>query len=624
LSVIKHPRLLIRTLIVRIPFAVCILLAACNKPPPDAYVGGAPGTGALDLGKNTVQEACSLQRNGSDGQVYCGSYLEPAGRVVSPTQPADPVAFLTSSPWRTAFDSQFQCSSPVSTTVLDNPGATMSCTRRQGGWQHVVVATRIDGTLYVADGAKPTEAVLPRAIGVFAGKLPAEPAAATDTGLTTEREAAQAINVQGTGAIIEVNRQMARGAAENRKGNYAAAEIAYRTAISIQERAVGPDNPALAVPLAREALQLSNQGRYAEADQLFARAQRLQTLPGQIDPVAKPMVTEMRALDLLNRDKPQQALDLLNQAEPQFAALVPPEDLKAQVAPDAGAPSAVQRMAQAAEAISLMSDQSASDALNGLIETKRYRAIALNELGRTQEAEQSLQAAESLFSGRVPRLAARYYRTVGMTTPGRSDSSQALNSLGLAVDKFARGQPGTVPMAQTQLLRAGDLAARGDYTDALDDCRAAAQTLESLQRGVGPDLLMPCLHALSTQIAKGGQPVLREMFALAQMAQGSITSQQIALAAARLAAGSRDPKVAEAINAYDAATARVESLYRKRLEAAAEKNNDAAVAAIDQDIKKALDAQREAGQVRQEASPGFAALVQAGQERRLDPADSQG
>ena len=60
--------------------------------------------------------------------------------------------------WRSVFDGRFLCQAPRQTTVFDSPAATLSCTRRQGGWPHVVLAVRLGGTLYVADGVKPIEA----------------------------------------------------------------------------------------------------------------------------------------------------------------------------------------------------------------------------------------------------------------------------------------------------------------------------------------------------------------------------------------------------------------------------------------------------------------------------------
>jgi CHAT domain-containing protein len=593
-----------------IPALSGLALTSCAVPPPSAFVGGSHAGAALDLGANAAHETCSVQRATNDAQIYCGSYLEPAGRVVTPEGAADPAAFLASSGWRSVFDGRFQCGDPVPATVLDSPAASLSCTRRQGGWPHVALAVRVNGTLYVADGVRPAESVLPTAIGVLSGKLPGKPAADLSDGLETQREAARAVNMKGAGAISEVERQIARGALENRRGNYAAAESAYRSAVAIQESIVGPNNPALAIPLAREALQVSNQGRFAEADRLFARAARLAASPDQIDPVARPLVAHLKALDQLNRNNPEEALALLGQAEAGFTATVPPDALVPRSRSAVGARSAVEQMAQAAADSSLVADQSSSDALNGLIEAHRYRSIALTALGRSQEADKELQAARDLYAGRDPRLVARYHRTAGMTAAANINDRYAISELGLAVDTFARVQPASRPLAETELLRVSASGARGDFGGILPDCREATRTLQLLKSGVSANLLTACLHALSLEAPKGGQPVLAEMFALSQLAQGSITSRQIALAAARLSEGSRDPKVAEAIRQYDEAADRLEALYRKRLAMTEGKSSPEAAAALDDDIHKAQEAQRDAGQARQEASPGFAALVQ--------------
>ncbi|MFL5286851.1 MAG: CHAT domain-containing tetratricopeptide repeat protein, partial [Rhodopila sp.] len=488
---------------------------------------------------------------------------------------------------------------------------TLACTRRQGGWQQSVLAANLNGRIYVADGVKPVEPVLPKAIGVASGQVSASPVSEADNaGLETQRQAAQAVNVEGAGAIAEVQRQMARGSAENRRGNYTAAESAYRAAIAIQERIVGPNNPALAVPVAREALQLSNQGRYAEADKLFARAERLVAAPDQIDPLAKPMVADAQALDLLNRNKPAEALPLLQQAEQGYLRLVPQDALRPRTRHARFTHGAVERLAQLAEELSTTTDPIANQALNGVIETRRYQGIALAELGRTQEADAALRSAADLYSDRDPRLAARFYRTLGMGVGDLAGVQADTADLQRAVDNFNRGQPGTMPLAETQLLHASRLAASGDWSAAMAECRSAARTLTTLKTGVEPELLIPCFDALNTQVAKGGKPVLAEMFALTELARSSLTSHQIALAAARLAESARDPKVADAINAYDAASAKLETLYRKRLDLGPDRENSSAGKILDDEISKALQAQREAGEARQAASPGFAALVQ--------------
>jgi len=89
------------------PFLAGLLaLIGCDKPPADAYVGGVSGGPALDLGRNTANEACSLQQ-GTPNEIFCGAYLEPAGRVDTASASDEPMTFLSGSPWRKSFDSRF-------------------------------------------------------------------------------------------------------------------------------------------------------------------------------------------------------------------------------------------------------------------------------------------------------------------------------------------------------------------------------------------------------------------------------------------------------------------------------------------------------------------------------------
>ncbi len=594
-------------------------LSACSVPPSEVYVAGsARGEGGnLDLGANSAKEACTLQMGGADARIYCGAYLQAAGRVTQPAHDTDTAGYITNSPWRLAFDRRFQCEAPTGTTVLDSPGLSMACTWRQGGFAQVVLATKIDGKLYVADGVKATESVLPRAIGVMSKRLPAMPAPKKpdDTGVDTQREAEQALKAEGAGAIAEVEKQMSRGGQENRKGNYAASETAYRTAVQIQERLVkrGANDPALAVPLARQALQVSNQGRFEEANRLFTRAERLAALPDQIDPIARPLTAHLKALNQINRNKPADALALLDIAEKGFTVIVPPDALVPRRRSAGGGRSTAEQMADAAADSELLADQSTSDALNGLIEVRRYRAIALTQLGRPSEAAAALASSRALYTTRDPRLAARFYRTVGMIAAASGRQPEADSELGLAVSTFARVQPGSRPLAETQLLQAANLAKQGSYATALPRCREAVAVLTALKVGVSPAQVVPCLHALSLEVERNPadtQAVFAEMFSLSQLAQGSITSRQIAVATARLAEGARDPKVADAIRRRDAAADLLERLYRQRADLGVEKENAAAFADLEDKIKKAREVQEDAGEALQAASPGFAGLVQ--------------
>lgn len=587
-----------------------LALFACTEPPPEAFLGGAARRDAhqLDLGANASGEPCSLLRGGTTSQIFCGSYVEPAGHIGRSARDTDPLAELTDSPWRRTIDMRFQCGAPVRTQVLDQPGYAMACTRRQGGWPHAVLAARVDGALYVADGVKPTESVLPRAIGVMAGRLPATQVNTADTtGLETQRRAGQADKVEGASAIAEVEFQLQRGGMENRRGNYAAAEAAYRAVVSIQERVIGRENPALAVPLARQALQVSNQGRFAEAERLFLRAERLAALPDQIDPVARPMVAYLRALNLLNLGRPQQALALLDQAEAGFSPIVPRELLAGRTRGSQSARSGVEQMADAAADAAILANQAVSSALNGLTETRRYRAVALSALGRNEEAEAALAQARAMYAGRDPRLSARYLRTTGMTVAATGQAGRAASELGAAADAFARAQPLSLPLAETLLLQAAELVAAGRPEPAIPLCQEAARVLETLRAGLPPNRFVPCLRAYGSA---SGQARAAEMFTLSQFAQGTITSRQIARATARLAEGARDPAVADAMRARDRADQKLDILFQRRADVGADKARASDAAALDDDIARAREALRDADIAVQAAAPRFSGLVQ--------------
>lgn len=603
-------RMTVRATLGLLVISVVTMVGACTLPPPETYLGGAArrdGT-QLDLGTNSAGEPCSLLTGPTVAQIHCGTYVEPAGYVNRFPADVDVRGVLTDSQWRQAMDNRFRCDAPVPIQALELSGYAMACTRRQGGWPHAVLAVRIDGNAFVADGIQAAESILPLAIGVVSGRRPGVRITTTDTsGLETERRAMQADKINGAGAIAEVEFQLARGGMENRRGNYAAAESAYRAVVLLQERLIGRHSPALAVPLARQALQVSNQGRFIEADQLFLRADGLTRGPDQIDPAARPMVAYLRALHQLNLGQNSQALTLLDQAEAGFVPIVPREFLAARAQEGQVARSGVERMADAAADAAVLANLSVATAFNGLTEARRYRAVALSALGRTTEAESALASVRALYVGRDPRLAARYLRTTGMTVAATGRPGRAAVELGAAATAFARSQPLSLPLAETLLLQAGELVQAGKPDSAVPLCQEAAHVLGSLRSGLPSNRFVACLRAFD---AAGGPTRAADMFALSQFAQGTVTSRHIARATARLAEATRDPAVAEAMRARDRADQALDALYQRRAERGAERTTETDAAAMADQIAKAREALREADIAVQAASPRFSGLVQ--------------
>ena len=605
-----------------------LLVAACTTPPSSAFVGGAPHAGRpVDLGRIASGEACTQQMRvgGESADVFCGTWVQPSGEVilVGPGGPEALPKLATSGTWRDGVDATAVCEAPRATTILDGqPAQVMACTRRIGGWPEVAMVASVGSRMYAADGILPAAPVLQRAIGVLSGRTAASTAPLPPSGadgLLASRLAAQAFRADDVG---QYDTLIAAGLRANQAESFAAAEQAYRAALQLQEKALGPNDPNTATTLTRLALQLSDQQRFAAAAPLFAAAAA--RVAGAADPLAKAELLHDRGLDMVNQERWDEALALLREAEAAYGAHM----TRGALAVSGGAPRVGLGPLMATTAPVM--DATEGSALIGVIETRRYQAIALRALGRKEESVATIRSAAALARARdlrQPALTARLSRTAAAIAAATGARGQALTQYARSVFAFTEVLPGTRPLAETTLLRAGQLAESGRGGEALPLCRRAVDLLRQLEIGTSAELLEPCLEVYRGA-ANGAaeQSVLAEMFAAAQLAQGNITSQQIAFATARLAAGSRDPAVGAAIRRRQDAELRLADLYRARdLRAAAERGQRTdldlaampSAAALDAEIPKAQAALADADAAVQTAAPGYAQLV-----ARVAPADA--
>ncbi len=600
-----------------------LILASCAVPPDNAYVAGRASrkTGSgIALGNDAAGKACEQQTQ-ADGEafIFCGEWAQPSAHVSS--GPPGALADLASaSAWRTRLDHRFDCAPPRASSMLGGePALVLDCTRKIGGWPQVAVVVLVSGRAYFADGLQPELPAIERSIGILSGRL-APAAAATASpgaggGLAAERLAAQTFSSNDIGQYEQL---MAAGAIANRTQNYISAEKAYRAAYAVQQKILGPGNPNTASALMHQAVQLSNQGRYPEADALFARAEPLVNSPEISDKASRARLSHYRALNLINQDKLADALVLLAQAERDYALLLPAKLLTSRSAPAAGASGVLaERLADQ----DLLTDPVAEGALMGVIEMRRNRANIYKWMGRLPESQASAESAAELARARgwsQPVVMARLLRTSAEISRAEGHDDAALSALAQSATAFKRFMPGARPGADTELLRAAILVRGGRAADALDGCREAQATLQSLRAGTSTVLIEPCLAAyaaVASQDSGRAQALLAEMFEAAQLGQSGITSQQIARATARLAETARDPRVGEAIRRREDASGRLAELYRERdtLEAArragAQPNANAAEA-LDKKVAEALTAEADADTTLQVASPNYGQLVQ--------------
>ena len=295
-----------------LPLLVPLLLLGCDRPSAESYVhsaqaGSSKPIAQVSIGKNSVGEDCTQQAETQSADVFCGTWQQPSARVRSggPGTSAQLAELVATSPWRSAIDNRFRCEPPVATTILGgNPAELMQCTRLVGGWAHVAMVALVNNTIWYADGVLPAAQVMERSIGVLAGVTRADAVAPTSgaDALLASRLAAKAFS---SGDVGQFDTLMAAGTRANLADNPGAAESAFRAALALQQKALGKDNPNTSIALMSLALQLSDEGRYAEADALFVDAGKL--VPGAADTTAQARLLHYRGLDAMNQGQLERA-----------------------------------------------------------------------------------------------------------------------------------------------------------------------------------------------------------------------------------------------------------------------------------------------------------------------------
>ncbi|MEE3500614.1 CHAT domain-containing tetratricopeptide repeat protein [Acidiphilium acidophilum] len=590
-------------------------LAGCAAPPASAYhASGASAALAgpqYALGRNSSGESCTASRTRHGALVYCGSWGHPSARVVSgpATTEAGLQALATDGSWRAGLEERYACAAPRATTVLGRyPGELLLCTQRIGGWPHVALAALIRGRAWLADGVQPAFPAMQRAIGLVSGV--ATPATVRDVSVTTsdrllaDRLAAAAFT---SGDIGQYEALMQVGNNANQAEDYAAAVTAYRAALALQQKSLGTDNPNTVAPMVDLALNLSDQGRYDQADALFAQARDL--APRAADATAVPRLRHYEGLSALNQGHYRRALVLLGRAERGYARLLPAAVLQPHTlgVGDGGGfgVAAAGGDAQLLTAQTTLLSPVSQQALLGVIETLRYSGVVLADLGDQRAAGAKLRQSAMIARANgidAPILKARLDRTAATIEANTGDTGAAAAQLAQAARNFSQALPGSRPVADTAMLQGAVLA------------RAGVALLDRLRLGTSARLIAPCLGALDTLATSkpaGAQAIYAEMFGMAELAQGSTTSQEIAESAARLAADAKNPKVAAAIRAHQDAVVQLARLYRARDDLTHGKTATAkAIGAVDTEIANASRTLADADEAVEAAAPNFGQLVQ--------------
>jgi CHAT domain-containing protein len=254
---------------------------------------------APDLTGETCTANGSLE-SGDTVSIVCGN---PAGEAGTLTATQLPPSLPSAAPARRAAltaelaaeNGGLTC--PAPDWVGGGDQAVQVCKANGNGLSRVVVATVVNGTLYRAEGLPTALPALQSAVAQMSGSPTAfdQNAAlqAMRAHVPPEQMKASASDYATYAQYIEKGRLA--GAAKD----FAAAENDYRQALLIETRLFGANAFVVGETLSELALQVSNQGRFGEAADLFQRATPIIESSASAD--ARARLASYRALDAANR-----------------------------------------------------------------------------------------------------------------------------------------------------------------------------------------------------------------------------------------------------------------------------------------------------------------------------------
>ena len=523
-----------------------IALNGCEAPPASVMVESPMSQKAAQeqaAGRDQVGESCTYQiLNQTTApdfaraiDLYCGKASLPSGRIFEARQV---VAFdqldsaAASGTWREILDQRFSCGEPTQEHFLSGgPAAFLVCTHR-AGWPHIAFATDAGGKTYFADGVPSATPALAAAIASLSEITPPSEAERTTAALLISRKVTS--KPFGSGDLEDYNQFRGLGERAFDDLDYSSAEVAYRAAVAIKEKFLGNESAGLVAPLINQALAVSNQNRFKEADGLFDRARAL--LAKHPDPLIQAELEFYLAAHAANQGRADEAKRGVAQAERDFATLAP--SIAGPSATDAWRHIRSGEAGALANAVFITPDEEV--AISGLASAGWYDALLTYRAGDYSTAEQHAGDVGKLLAAmklNAPGFVPRSIATTALSFGREGLFSQAESGLDRAADLFERTHQEKL-RAKVLFLRGGETNRRGDRAGALATFRTATKVLKQSEAGLPRLYIEPYLEVLAASLDESGadhQRLSSEMFDALQLVETSETATTVAEAFARLA-----------------------------------------------------------------------------------------
>jgi CHAT domain-containing protein len=589
----------------------------CAPPPASIMAGDTVHAAPKSAGQSLVGESCRYEQAPTDSAgaftadyaVFCGRWEQPSARVLEAgaARGADPAALAQAGPWRASLSLRAACDAPKPANLSYGQAVLLQCRRLVGGWPHVALVATVGGKVFYADGVPASLPAIETTIASAAGVR----VTAAEARISASEQLASffATRKFGSNDLDDFYRLKQLGDAANDSGDYAAAEQAFRGALAVQERVLGADDPARALPLMSIALQLSNQGRFREAETFFARAGAL--LRRQPDPLAEATLQLYLAEDAGNRDRLADAGTHAAQAARgfgQYVRLTRPAGLgqnETRFGKDFGA--------------TLFMTPDEERATVGLAASLWFESTLAYR--RDDFAASSLLAnrAQTLLHEtrlNAPGLEPRALRIAGLSASGRQDYAAGGATLQRAADLFSGHQANDSQAAVTLFLAGRNALLSGNRETALHLFRRGADLVRSRRLKLPARLVELYLSLLTEGTASapaGEAATAREGLAALQLVEQGETSQVLAKALVRLAFTQNTTRdLLRTMQDSDLAISRLSAERDTEAARPADMVDQHRLAELDKALASARAARNAADSAAQAASPEYNQLVDTG------------
>ncbi|MGR8932753.1 MAG: tetratricopeptide repeat protein, partial [Gammaproteobacteria bacterium] len=518
-------------------------LTACETL--NTYLSSDDRSAAL-LIPNLVDEECRIEKVteepviaahsiDSQYQIYCGRWENASGSIfkVSATDNQDLAQWLSTGPWSDWLNKKAFCDKNSEQTVLGNyPALVLNCRLRNGGWPYLAMIIDVDNTIYLTDGIPAVEPVLEDGVGILSGVKPYVPVSSTGGGEKPKRTAKffREKDLYGANDIHSYYRLMQAGQFYNGIKDFKTAAERYRQALALQERIVTEEATRID-PMMHLALEISNQGRFEEAELLFDRVETL--LKNVSDENQEARYLSYKALHAANKRDFNQALEFAHRANQMRRDLVK---------------QARERQLQIAGVSVAKSSETTPTSILGkseepnpfdMVQSLYIEGAMLEKLGRVDEAEEHLREAKALWQRAYEIPPTWEPELVGLTARiakakgAHEEQSQLLTK---AVSLWENVAPGERPSVINYLKLGDAYRQQGQLEQALSAFRNAIELAKQRNGSLSFDQLAPFFKtALQTADALPDRKtqIYAEMFEAGQLIRSERTTETIAKAVAR-------------------------------------------------------------------------------------------